>query len=95
MAIFPFDGDGIGAYCFDIAQMCGRRILGWPCEPGWIWIAAHVFMPAAALCAWTGIAEQRKWIETVVAIAPGHSQMTGLAIGGNTGGSDYTHPTPL
>jgi hypothetical protein len=85
VSILPDDCEGVGSYCNDIGDPRGGCIAQLDVEHLCIRFRPHIFMSAAAGGAWTGRAQQLKWIDTRVIIIPCDREFSGLFIGSNAG----------
>src|SRR6266487_4898214 len=83
MSIFPDDGEGIGSHGNNVADPSGWRISQLDSEYICIGFRLHVLMSAAARGARTCRAQQLKWIDARMIIAPCDCEFFGLFIGSN------------
>jgi len=81
--ILPDDGQRVGAYSNYVADARGRCIPQLDFEYFRIGFGPHVLMPAAAGSTWTRRAQQLKWIDARMIVAPRDREFPGLFIGGN------------
>src|SRR5258706_6944535 len=84
MTILPDDGQRVGTHCDYIRDARGWRVTELGVEHVCIRLGLHVLMSATAGGARACRAQQLKWINARMIVAPCDCEFFGLFIGGNT-----------